>query len=370
MYKNLTLLLLHLTSLSSTSALFSPAAFSQRSYYNFQRLSLSKHYSSFLDLNSKCASSLISNSKFSYFLNSVVRIHLDEKIPQYEGISEQDNNPVSPKVSFICNHTEFIRNTSPFNGAGILVHSNINSVNSINAVIEYTTFNENTALMGGAIYYESSTFNMSNSHFSKNVARIGSHVFLSCVRSNVESCKFQEASSQEKNNGLSSVELTASESSGTYTFKNSQFFLDKAPFRANGVTANLFDCCFLDYNEGDYFNYNYDKILGAINSGSIVLKQVTINNKIASDTTIDYNDKINTNGMTDASDEQLSTCRLIPYPTQTSHYKISDEPAIFALVAIIFFVLVSIVGIFIVTCKKKKDIPPEDAVNEPLKSQK
>ena len=351
MYKNLTLLLLHLTSLSSTSALFSPAAFSQRSYYNFQRLSLSKHYSSFLDLNSKCASSLISNSKFSYFLNSVVRIHLDEKIPQYEGISEQDNNPVSPKVSFICNHTEFIRNTSPFNGAGILVHSNINSVNSINAVIEYTTFNENTALMGGAIYYESSTFNMSNSHFSKNVARIGSHVFLSCVRSNVESCKFQEASSQEKNNGLSSVELTASESSGTYTFRNCQFFLDKAPFRANGVTAELSNCCFLDYNEGDYFNYNYDKILGAINSGSILLNQVTINNKTASTTKV-TDTTINTDGMTDADEEQLSICRLIPYPTQTSHYKISDEPAIFALVAIIFFVLVSIVGILLVKRRK------------------
>lgn len=354
MIKNVTLLLLHITSLSSTSALFSPAAFSQPTLYNFRNLQMSKHFSTFLYLNANRESSLISNSKFSNFLNSVINIH-QVGLPEYEGVSNQDNNPISPRVSFFCNHTSFSKNTSPFNGAAILVHSNINSVNSINAVIEDTAFEENTALMGGAIYYESSSINVTNSKFIKNKANIGSHIFFSCTSSNVEQCIFQEG-----NGTISTIELTVSEGNGAYSFTNSKFFLDKGPFRANGqgVTAALRSCCFLDYDEGQYFQYNFDKVFDAANGGQITLTECIINDKYV----------LNGQGSsgsfsTDGLDNKTSECRLIAYPTATSHYKIKDEPAIFALVAIIFFVLVSIIGIFIVTCKKKKDVPPEDAVN-------
>lgn len=353
MIKNVTLLLLHITSLSSTSALFSPAAFSQPTLYNFRNLQMSKHFSTFLYLNANRASSLISNSKFSNFLNSVINIHQVE-LPEYEGVSNQENNPISPRVSFFCNHTSFSKNTSPFNGAAILVHSNINSVNSINAVIEDTAFEENTALMGGAIYYESSSINVTDSKFIKNIANIGSHIFFSCTSSNVEKCIFQEG-----NGTTSTIELTVSEGNGAYNFSKSNFFLDKGPFRANGqgVTANLDSCCFLDYDEGQYFQYNFDKVFDSANGGKIDLRGCTINDKYVQEGQGSIS--FNPDGLKNAT----SSCRLIAYPTATSHYKIKDEPAIFALVAIIFFVLVSIIGIFIVTCKKKKDVPPEDAVN-------
>lgn len=366
MIKNVTLLLLHITSLSSTSALFSPAAFTQHSFYNFQSLYMTKHYSTFLQFSANHASSIISNSKFTYFLNSVISIHQDDNLPQYEGISDQSNNPISPRVSFVCNCTSFFRNTSPYNGAAILVHSNINSINSINALIENTNFNENSALMGGAIYYESSTINLTDCHFKSNAAQVGSHIFFSCTTSNVDKCSFQEGAGASSCD--SSLELTSSESASQNYFRNCQFFLNKGPFRVNGanVNADLTSCCLLYYAEGDYFTYDNSNIVILTNGGKISLTNVALNEKFVSSGTYS---SINVGSLPKApSTDILNSCRLIPVPTETSHYKINSEPAIFALVAIIFFVLVSIIGIFIVTCKKKKDLPPEDAVNEPLKA--
>lgn len=367
MIKNVTLLLLHITSLSSTSALFSPAAFTQHSFYNFQSLYMSKHYSTFLQFSANRASSIISNSKFTYFLNSVISIHQEDNLPQFEGVSEQSNNPISPRVSFVCNYTSFFRNTSPYNGAAILVHSNINSVNTINALIEHTSFNENSALMGGAIYYESSSINLTDCHFKSNVAQIGSHIFFSCTTSNVNSCSFQEGAGAECQ---SSMELTSSESASQNYFNTCQFFLNKGPFRVNGgsVKATLRECCFLNYPEGDYDKYNDAGLIELKNDGGITLIKVTLNKKSADNAVFQSNFDFNFGQASDASDKDIASCRLVPSPTRTVECKINSEPAIFALVAIIFFVLVSIIGIFIVTCKKKKDAPPEDAVNEPLKA--
>ncbi|KAK8892170.1 hypothetical protein M9Y10_029393 [Tritrichomonas musculus] len=365
MFKNVTLLLLHLTSLTSKSALFSPAAFSQPSYYTFQQIYMSKHYSSFLDISANRVSSAISNSKFNCFLNSVIHIHQDE-LPLVEGVSDQDNNPANPKTSFACNHTSFTRNTSPFNGAAILVHSNMNSINSINAQIDHTNFIENSALMGGAIYFESFSLNMTDSHFEKNSAQIGSHIFLSCsATSTINSCSYQEGYMADKAKSISTIELTAPEIQGSYIFNLCQFFLNKGPFKVNGVSATLTSCCFMDFqgeNYGKFEQADYEFFIGSVN-----LNKVTLNDKYCP-SYVGSNPP--TEGLQNAGPQDPS-CQLIPYPTITSNYKISDEPAIFALVAIIFFVLVSIIGIFIVTCKKKKDVPPDqEGVDEPLKAKK
>lgn len=369
MFKNVTLLLLHLTSLTSKSALFSPAAFSQPSYYTFQQIYMSKHYSSFLDISANRVSSAISNSKFNCFLNSVIHIHQDE-LPLVEGVSDQDNNPANPKTSFACNYTSFTRNTSPFNGAAILVHSNMNSINSINAQIDHTKFIENSALMGGAIYFESFSLNMTDSHFEKNSAQIGSHIFLSCsATSTISSCSYQEGYMVDKAKSISTIELTAPEIQGSYDFNSCQFFLNKGPFRANGVSATLNSCCFMDFQGENYGKFNEDdyKFFQCLKPGTVDLNKVTLNDEFCDS----YSGSDPLQCSRQNVRPQDPSCQLIPYPTITSNYKISDEPAIFALVAIIFFVLVSIIGIFIVTCKKKKDVPPDqEGVEEPLKAKK
>lgn len=364
MFKNVTLLLLHLTSLTSKSALFSPAAFSQPSYYTFQRIYMSKHYSSFLDISANRVSSAISNSKFNCFLNSVIHIYQDE-LPLVEGVSDQDNNPANPKTSFACNYTSFTRNTSPFNGAAILVHSNMNSINSINAQIDHTNFIENSALMGGAIYFESFSLNMTDSHFEKNSAQIGSHILLSCsATSTINNCFYQEGYMVDKAKSISTIELTAPEIQGSYTFNSCKFFLNKGPFRVNGVSATLNLCCFMDFQGENYGIFDKDYVFFV---GDVNLNKVTLNDQFCESCSGPEPSKWSLRTVL----PQDPSCQLIPYPTITSNYKISDEPAIFALVAIIFFVLVSIIGIFIVTCKKKKDVPPDqEGVDEPLKAKK
>ena len=354
MFQNFTILLLQLTSLSSKSPLFSPSATSMRSFSTFHNLYLSKHASTFLHINSNQVSSIISNSNFNFFLDSVIRIQL-ENFTSYTGFSKHTNDPLSPYESFQIQSTTFSNNTSPFNGGAILVHSFLSAINSITGLLNNTVFTSNSAMMGGAIFFESTNFTAISCTFSKNSALIGCHAFLSSTSTiQVSDTTFQESPIIKDCN--SSIEVTGTAS--TYVFDNCHFFLNNAPFRTNNVDVTVSDSCFMFYEPDEYTNYNFSILIATLNTGSFIFNDVIANNrKYGPSTSIGGSEDLTTKG--DSATDN-SGCRVIPSPSASANYGIKSEPAIFSIVAIAFFFIVSIVGIFIVACQNKKNKEKDD----------
>lgn len=353
MLQNFTILLLQLTSLSSKSPLFSPSATSMRSFSTFQNLYLSKHASTFLHINSNQVSSIISNSNFNFFLDSVIRIQL-ENFTSYAGFSKHTNDPLSPYESFQIQSTTFSNNSSPFNGGAILVHSFLSSINSITGLLNNTVFKSNSAMMGGAIFFESTNFTALSCTFSKNSALIGCHAFLSSSSSTkVSDTSFQESPIITDCN--SSIEVTGS---STYEFERCHFFLNNAPFRTNGAVVTVSDSCFMFYEPDEYTNFNFSVLIDILNGGTFIFNEVIANNmEYAQSTTITSSGDLEKNGNITTNN---SECRVIPSPSASANYGIKSEPAIFSIVAIGFFFIVSIVGIFIVACQNKKNKEKDD----------
>ncbi|OHT08115.1 hypothetical protein TRFO_23477 [Tritrichomonas foetus] len=356
MLRNTTLLLLQLSTISSASALISPASLSMKSTYSFDRLSLSRHFSPFLSIHTPYISSAISNSKFSSFLDSAISIR--EADITISGISNQNNNQVQPKASFNCSQSIFANNTASFNGAAIFV-----SLSGIDANVIDTTFSSNSALIGGAIFFSSRTFNCTSSIFIKNMADIGFHLFCVASNVNIEYTNFQESSF----NGTSSIELASATSMSTrFNFISCNFFQNSQPIMANDVSVNVDNCCFIYYSDPEnYQSYQNNNQIRSNGKDSVFNFTKTSFNEMYFESKEFSGNPINVDGGTKKEDLG-NRCRLFPSPSPTANDGWGSQPAIFSLVAIGFFVIVSIIGIFIVTCHKDKDEEDKSDAEKPL----
>ena len=347
MLYNTTLLFLQLSSISSGSALFSPSSLSTPTYYSFSHLKLSKHFSTFLSISGNNVNSAVHYSQFANFLDSVVSISTVE----LSGRRNQRDNAENPAESFNCTSCVYLNNTATFAGAAILV-----SAIDLTGNIQSSEFRNNRALMGGAVFFSSRSFNCNYSSFRQNFANIGSHIFVKADQLYMFSSSFQEANASQ-----SCAEFVLSTAVNGFTMNSCNFFQNESPLHAVGVSVTLESCCVMLYDNTGYDNYIYNQSFSASDGGSFILQNSVVNIYSVSGTFNSANINIPTTG-----DTAVPMCRLIPSPSATSNEGWGSLSAILSLVAIAFFVLISIIGIFIVTCHKKEEEDDKSESEKPL----
>jgi hypothetical protein len=330
-----------LASLISRSSIAGAPVFSQPRLHHIPRLSItgfhvSRQFSSLLFSSGRFSSILISHSHFSHFLDSVVDL---TSLSVISGFSDHDTNPAAPHDSFTCTDAVFSSNKTPFNGAAISV-----SLGSpINGMITNTQLNKNEAGFGGAIFFATPLGNLTitKSWFERNAAGAGSHMYLKC-------CTFYSNDtrwivSTGSRSGIQVVDLVS------FTLDHANFFRNGHGiiFTSASTTAYIRDSCFLNYND----DANYSENMGIFQGPAVVFFEGTYLNKRPLDGKNMTADEIPSYvwSETPVDTDAAEVCRLVPTPSMTMDVKLNFD-AWFSIISIGFFVIVSVLGIIIVTC--------------------
>jgi hypothetical protein len=335
---NLTLLFLSASLRHTTlSPFFTSIHASTTSRLTFNRVSLSHYFSHFLFAPAHFSGLSVSSSSFSHFLSSVISITAIDVYGMTGSFT-----PRTPTESFNCTDTVFANNINTFNGGAIFISSD----SPIDGILLHTRFSFNSAAIGGAIYFGviNGLLHIISSEFRNNAATAGSHLF-------VHSKSLISANSQFLWAGglRSSIELTGNTS---LSFSYCQFFQDQRPIYLQPLTNSAFtDCCFMRYLNQPNFpevGFPFD------GPGPLSLTRVAINQKILSES---FNNSeecqiaFESVEKTDGGNE----CRLEPTPSATYDGELGSEGALFVVVSVAFFFVVSILGVMIAMCCQRPD---------------
>lgn len=283
----------------------------------------------------------IYKSVFNHFLNSVFTLESVD-IQSISGISQQNSNPIVPTSSFQCQNSLFYNNSTPYNGACISVTTNVELL----CIINETRFTNNQGGIGGAIFFSSTTGNASiiNSYFGFNQAQIASHAFFLVSTLIINGSQFQQGIGS-----MSSLQLTAQFNirNSVFWFYNCHFFRNEAPISFELLLSSIMfsHCCFLNYK----LDPNYPYINNFFQTGNRIVfsfERCSINTKLLTANSI-YISQIE--GFLTDDDPNGYACMIVPTPSQTNGEKWSSKTGILTIFTIVFFCVISIIGILIVS---------------------
>lgn len=328
---NATLVGLSLQMLSHSPLLAKTSA-SDRTRLTISKANLNYFTNSFVYFTALGGKLTTSSSSFSKFLKPVIHMTSIE-------ISSRRNLTTSLLIesSFNCSGCVFDSNKVEASGAAILVDSH----GSITSTIASCTFVANEAAFGGAIFFASPAghLNIDHSSFTSNMAVSGSHMLLKCESLNAQSTSFSESEGVG-----SSIELNTF---SDVTFKYCYFFRNGGPINiwANTVKPKFDNCCFMNYANDAAFTPDDNMF----SDGDITFKGKNyINQKSIEPNSYSVSDLNNYLKTRETESDHGDECRMVPTPSMTSSAGIDSGEAIFSIVAIVFFVVVSIVGIIVV----------------------
>ena len=299
-------------------------------------------FSSFFSSSANFYRNKIHSSTFKHFLNSVFSIESTD-IQIIYGISQHYSDPIVPTSSFQCDNSIFSNNSTPYNGACISITTNI----ELFCIITATRFTNNIGGIGGAIFFSSTIGNASliNTHFGFNRAQIASHAFFLVSTLVVNGSQFQQGIG-----GMSSLQLTAQFNirNSLFVFHNCHFFRNEAPISfelvLTSITFSL--CCFLNYQLVP--NYPYiNNFFQTSNRIVFSFDRCSVNTKLLSADNI-YITQIESYLKDDAPNG--NACMIVPTPSQTNGEKWSSKTGVLTIFTIVFFCVISIIGILIVSC--------------------
>ena len=333
MLLNSTLLALTLSSLSKSPFLATTATVAgmRTSMSGIRASAFASH---FISAGYKFGNFAIYKSSFDRFLRSPILVRSVDLPALSDSVA-----PVTTE-NFTAQGSTFTRNTTPDVGGAIHVEGTA----ALKGDIVGCTFKSNSASFGGAVFVSASACSIAinTSLFDSNDAVGGAHVLLSC-----NDFIFKDTNAMF-GTGDTFIELT--KATTPKLFENCNFFRNSGTFFVGEVTGlNLRSCCFMNYSDD-----------GALSTAPMFsgTAQITL-----TQTSLNGETKASETGAANAikftpKDPQgaANNCRLIPLPTPTMDVKFSTA-AIFIIVSIAFFVLVSIIGILIVVCcaSKNKD---------------
>jgi hypothetical protein len=151
---------------------------------------------------------------------------------------------------------------------------------------------------------------------------------------------------------------------GEFSMSGDNFFKNAGPINfvsADESTTLISNCCFLRYTETGPGRVEYDNYMFA-GKGSVNFTKTYINlvflDRVFSLT--DVSGEVSKPQSTSTTlSQRAEECRLQPLQTLTPELKFG-EAAWFSIISIVFFVIVSVVGIVVVTCSQSDEsaLPP------------
>jgi hypothetical protein len=268
-------------------------------------------------------------------LSSVVSL---TSLSSIGGISDHDTNPVIPRDSFTCADNVFSSNRTPFNGAAISVSLSF----AIAGEITNSKFEDNSGGIGGAVFFASpgGSLSISKSWFERNAAAAGSHIYLKCL--SFVSYDTRWIVSTGVRSGIETSTL------GTFTLNQANFFRNGHGIRFGSEKTNVLveNSCFLNYDDVSGFPENLGLFEGQaiVNFKNTWLNKRLLNGEKKADEVKDWLMEMNKTETAPAEE-----CRLIPTPSMTTNAQLNFD-AWFSIISIGFFVIVSVLGIVMVTC--------------------
>jgi hypothetical protein len=343
MLANFTIFLLTATSRRSNGApLFMSVHRLMPSHRNFGRLSMAYHTSPFL-FSAGRPSFSITNSKFTHFLRSAILISTYD-LP---GLSRA-TDPLTPEESFNCTQTIFEANSSPYNGAAISVSSS----SAITAIFTSVNFIGNSGGIGGAIFFSSLNgwISLDRCHFQANAAACGSHFLVKTLHLTVSDSVFTRSIGDR-----SAIETAADTN---VSFSNCNFFQDIGFIRLLNPSSAVFrDCCLMNYTDSGDFHYSDFPFNG---DALLTLENTYINAKFAAG-------KLPLNEWPAVLDDEVESggeqCRLEPTPSATVEARFSSGSGIVAVVALVFPLVASVLGVVLVLCRQRRPVDFDDATH-------
>jgi hypothetical protein len=321
-----------LASCAGLAALPAGAPLLQPQRLSIARFALSRHLSP-LYFSTGFASLAITRSRFSFFLGSVVAL----RSAAIAGISGQDASPVVQEENFTCDDAAFTSNRTPFNGAAISVAVG----HAISARIRNSQFHDNDGGVGGAVYFasEGGALSVLSSDFARNSATAGAHAFLRCAAFHGFGSRWSVSGG-----GRSSIEVSDVASfslDSNYFFRNAQPLL----FLAAGNAVRIENACFLNYDDAPDYPETFAFFAG---NAQLSIAATWINKRWveAWEGPASEGSHFAALPTQAASGEE---CRMIPTPSATVDVQLNAD-AWFSIISIGFFVVVSVVGIIMVTC--------------------
>jgi hypothetical protein len=234
----------------------------------------------------------------------------------------------------------FASNQSPFNGAAISVSLGF----AINGTITSTKLEDNHATFGGAIFYccPLGSLTVVKSWFERNAADAGSHMYLRNITFYSNDTRWIVSTGTRS--GIEAVSVT-------------NFTLEHANFFRNGHGINFISpvgdihiksSCFLNYDDTPGYPENMWVFRG---EGNISFVDTWVNKRHLNESDrggVDEVEELLSN-KTSTETDAAEACRLIPTPSKTTDVRL-DFDAWFSIISIGFFVVVSVLGILMVTC--------------------
>ncbi|KAH0786249.1 hypothetical protein GPJ56_009926 [Histomonas meleagridis] len=335
MISNFTLTGLIVSSLSN-----SPYMIMSSSSHNHPKLQVTNsifrnHFSNFLHINSNLFSASIKKSQFTGFLSSCIEIERAGRI-------EADS-------SFEVRATSFLNNTTPFNGGCIKVSTD----STVDVNISNCEFSYNQAGVGGALYILSlGSLNMDENMFRYNHADTASHAFISIPSF------FSVNDTYEFSRGTDSSILFISNRDVTYviSFNDCDFYqnnatMDFANLEQSDITFT--SCNFMKYSDQNLTQYQNQYFFDNTSTKSAEFTRCQFNQYyVEGPATITVGEIVSyLEGSAMTTDAEA--IRLIPTQSATVEANWRSTPAIFSVCCMVFFFIVSIIGIIIVSCSNK-----------------
>ena len=240
--------------------------------------------------------------------------------------------------NFSCTDTVFAYNSDGLYGGAL----SIKSSKELEGLIQNTTFESNSAIMGGAIYFAvtNGILNVSNCTFTSNEAWKGSHLFIATL------CHLKF---------LDTDFLFAQGQSSLYFalagmnpyFCHCRFFRNDAPLLFVGASQPIFEFSwFMNYGEGLKFFDTY-----FANGTNYTFSESCINFQNISTYILNEYLECEIENLTETGDNaQCELGMVIPSATPTVNASWSLVAAKEAMIAICGFAFVAIVGLLAVVC--------------------
>lgn len=319
-----------------------PASFLTTTFI-FRSLYASRSLSSMFQMSSGASSLQIRSSRFTKFLDSVVKI----RGVQLNGEDFIESKTNSFSSSFNITDCRFLNNTNSDVGSAISVMDN----SGIIGKIENCIFNYNKAGFGGAIFFldKSGQLEISDCSFTSNTASAtGAHVFINTeMQPNISRSIFKFA------HGITSIQFASDDVNAT--FYDCNFFQNDCGLGfSKNSKANFISCCFMNY-KNDNFEFINDKFINSNGSTGTTYEFVNccINFKLLSEEiigNINIDDEMNKYKSDESNETYCLKCRIVPLPTPTVNAKWNSTASIEALVAMGVAIVISIIGIVLIAC--------------------
>ena len=338
---NLSLLFLSISVSKSNSPFLSFSDSSKIRNFKISQIKFNHQFSTFFLSTANLQNIKIKKCEFNHFLNSI--FHIESDPIAISGFSHINDNPSSPSGSFICRNAHFYNNSTPYNGACISVTTN----SLISCNISYSQFTGNRAGIGGSLYFVSSTGNATIVHcsFTQNNATVASHAFLMISFLEVNRTNFQQSFGTRSSLQLN---ILIGVTTASFQFNECSFFRNEGPIAFESIyhTVVFVRCCFMDYNltEGYPYRFNFFKT-----SNTITFENCIINMRRLTASAIYIDALENYVGDYDSNGD---SCRLVPTPSQTNGDSWTSNSGIITIFTIVFFGVISIIGIIMVSCCK------------------